>query len=73
MPTVSLSKPWLKNTSLRLFLSGVLASTTSGAVPLFFVVELNSLCVGSPHMVPGTTFPEKCWTKTELATLELQE
>ena len=24
-------------------------------------------------MVPGTTFPENCCTKAELATLELQE
>ena len=73
MLTVSLSKPWFKNTSLTPSLSEVLISTTRGAVLLVFVVEIDFLCVGSPHMVPGTAFPEKCCTKAELATLELQE
>ena len=51
----------------------MLVSTIRGAVPLFVAVKLDSLCVGSPHMVSGTTFPEECWIKAESATLELQE
>ena len=51
----------------------MLVSTTSGAVALVYVVEVDFLCVGSPHMVPEKTFPEKYCTKTELATLELEE
>ena len=73
MSTVSLSKPWLKNTSLTSSLSEVLVSTTRGAAPLVFVVELDFLCVGSPQMVPGTTLSEECCTRTDLTTLELQE
>ena len=52
-------------------LSKVLVSTTRVAIPLVCVVEV--ICVGLPHMVHGITFPEKCCTKAELATLELQD
>ena len=69
MSTVSWSKSWPKNTSLKFSLSEVLVSTTGGAVPLFFVVELDSLSVGSPHIVLGTTFSEKGWTKAEFGQL----
>ena len=50
----------------------MLVLTTRGAVPLVFVVEVDSLCVGSPHMVPGITFPEKCCAKASWL-LGLQE
>ena len=48
-------------------------SATRVAVLLDFVLEVGFLCVESPHMVPGIAFPETCCTKSELATLELQE
>ena len=66
-------KALTEKTSLALSLSEVLVLTTRGAAPLFFVAEIDSLCVGSPHMVFETTFPEKCCAKPELAALELQE
>ena len=55
------------------YLSEVLASATRGAVPRVFVVEVDFLCMGSPHMFPGIPFNEDCCTKAVLATLELQE
>ena len=40
---------------------------------LVFVVEVEFLCVGSPHMVLEKTFSENCCTKAEFASLKLQE
>ena len=40
---------------------------------MVFVVEVNFLCVDSPHKASGITFHENCFTKAELTTLKQQE
>ena len=37
------------------------------------MIVVNFICVGSPHIIPGITFPKNCCTKAELAILELQD
>ena len=37
------------------------------------MVEVDLIIVGSPHIVPGITFPRNCSSKAELTTLGLQE
>ena len=37
------------------------------------MVEVDFISVGSPHIVPGITFPKNCSSKAELTTLGLQK
>ena len=51
----------------------ILVSVARDVILLVCVIEVNFICVGSPHIIPGITFPKNCCTKAELAILELQD
>ena len=51
----------------------MLVSVARISVSLPIVVDVDSRCVRSPHMVPGIQVPENCCTKAEVTALELQK